>query len=564
MTTDNNPSVDNGKPQATQEECLKMAQLGKKAWNEWQQNTPIDFVDFSGIDFETKNINFSNFIFESRVSFKNSIFGTDENCNFNNTTFKKAVHFNDCTFANNATFNNVIFYQICFFERVKFQKESSFLQIEFKSNAEFINCQFNGKVNFSNSKFSKGNTFINSQFFDDAIYSPSIVTGSADFQNCIFHKTANFSNIKIEKAALFAKTRFESTAYFRGVNFQDIAIFRAAEFRGDADFSNTSFLKSSNFKYTQFGGLTNFEKAIFTEIADFRATQFISDELLHEKHQDSAINFSGALFHSDAIFNISHWNSLQPIYRERYAERKKWSEQHGVSTEKLASTDFRGAQFNGNTSFQGRKFIGPTDFGPLVEERNIRATIFKYAPNFHECEFHQNTTFHKARFPPPSGNDSAARAYRTLKLAFSKKYDLRQEQNFYKLEMLEELKSDKASKYFISILFSWLSDFGFSIGRPLILILLSTILATSAYGLLADLEFCNPNSNGCDMFGTLLQFSLFAIPGFEKISLDAIYPLFKSENLNTWTIVILFIHKLIMLLSLFLLGLALRNLFKMK
>lgn len=69
------------------------------------------------------------------------------------------------------------------------------------------------------------------------------------------------------------------------------------------------------------------------------------------------------------------------------------------------------------------------------------------------------------------------------------------------------------------------------------------------------------------MTGPLIQFaSAHALPGFEKFAEPGGKLLFGKdlESLGVWTVLTLLLHKAVSVLALFLIGLALRNLFKMK
>ena len=120
---------------------------------------------------------------------------------------------------------------------------------------------------------------------------------------------------------------------------------------------------------------------------------------------------------------------------------------------------------------------------------------------------------------------------------------------------------------FLYTLFAGLSNFGFSIFRPAILFVSVLFLMTLLYAWQAGLHPCFPSEATCNKTGPLIQFATAsAIPGFEKLAEPAGKLLFgkELENLGVWTVLTLLLHKAVSLLALFLIGLALRNLFKMK
>lgn len=102
-------------------------------------------------------------------------------------------------------------------------------------------------------------------------------------------------------------------------------------------------------------------------------------------------------------------------------------------------------------------------------------------PKFHGCELHQDTSFEGAEFPKPTGSEEAARAFRTLKLAFSKQQAIREEQRFFKLEMEEETLRETGLKRQLFVTYKYFSDYGFSITRPFTLLIFFPALYVSLF-----------------------------------------------------------------------------------
>ncbi len=241
-------------------------------------------------------------------------------------------------------------------------------------------------------------------------------------------------------------------------------------------------------------------------------------------------------------------------------------------------------------NFSGRTFFGETSFGRLIQEISTfeyldgqrkpspkklpkgHPVTFNKAPLFHNCKLHQNTTFDGSIFPEPSSdpteNDIAARAYRTLKLAFSQHQAVREEHRFFRLEMAEEAARAPGRLKWMFLLYSYFSDYGFSLNRPMYLLLATFPIFALIYSWLADLTLCWYWAEDCQIKSELWQFTLMQtlpLPGFDKWSESL------REGLSLkggWKIALLpvfvMLHKAIALLAVFLFGLALRNLFKMK
>jgi len=286
-----------------------------------------------------------------------------------------------------------------------------------------------------------------------------------------------------------------------------------------------------------------------------------------------------------------NWEDLHHVYCEsRLKIATDWAEQHGLSPDTFKSISFAGATFEGQVDFSGRTFTGATSFGCLAEivkifnytsdEQRVKKELpkgqpvkFGKPPLFHGCKLHQDTTFDGADFPEPSSdsreNDIAARAYRTLKLALSQHQATHDEQRFFRLEMAEEAqRAPQYARRLLLRLYSFFSDYGFSVSRPFVWLWLIPLLVTVQ--ILANFTPCLPWQAKCQIRYDLLQFVLMQalpLPGLDKWSDSLRQCLFPTAS-GAWQGImltgILMLHKALSLLAVFLMGLALRNLFKMK
>jgi uncharacterized protein YjbI with pentapeptide repeats len=404
---------------------------------------------------------------------------------------------------------------------------------------DFSGFRFREYANFSNAKFSN----------------------RAKFDGAIFDGPVDFSGAEFKERAYFGGVKFGSTANFSGVNFQRKARFGGAQF-GDW----------SNFKGARFSGDTNFGGAQFGIGADFRDAEFSSSVAFTGAQFGVFTRFDGSCFRGRAIFSATDWAFIATVYEELDAA-KKWAELRGISPEVFKDISFRGVHFGGRVDFSGRMFSGPTSFARLSNDfvRN-QPVVFAKAPLFHNCKLTQDISFDGAEFRPelPSSvdDDTAARAYRTLKLAFAQQQALREEQMFFRLELAEEEKRAPPTQRSLFLLYRWTSDYGFSLKRPLHLLLFACPIFMLIYAGLAGLTPCLSLQAGCEINYKLIQFLLLQslpLPGLDKWSDGLRESLFTIPG---WRSVVLplfvMLHKGISLLAVFLFGLALRNLFKMK
>ncbi|MFM7697105.1 MAG: hypothetical protein ACKO5X_00535 [Limnohabitans sp.] len=134
--------------------------------------------------------------------------------------------------------------------------------------------------------------------------------------------------------------------------------------------------------------------------------------------------------------------------------------------------------------------------------------------------------------------------------------------------MEEETLRETGLKRWLFRVYKELSDYGFSISRPLKYDGFSVMALTSVYGLLSWLGHCGLTVQACQFAPQWLEFSLLQslpLPGLDKLSeaaSKAFWPAGAWWGLVLSALVIL--HKTISIATLFLVGLALRNLFKLK
>ncbi len=371
---------------------------------------------------------------------------------------------------------------------------------------------------------------------------PAYLSSDGEYINC-----ANFHHsIFRDDPINFSMFDFGDGADFSNAKFQSKVNFNGAQFGSDTNFSRIEFRLDVGFFGAQFGNGVRFIDTYFLGHANFLGVQFGHDA-----------SFDGAKFCSTARFGAQQWTDFYDHFGERFEERKRHAEENGLSPMTFLDITFGGVEFDQGVSFAGRNFDGAVDFS---------GAKFSKAPRFHGCRLHQDINFDGTFFPQAQGNNAAARAYRTLKLAFAQQQAIREEQRFFKLEMQEEAARETGWLRWLYRTYSVISDFGFSISRPLVLFVLTTFFATLIYADQAGLIFDPAGSQTA----ALVQFSIAsAIPGLEKLAEPAGIRLFGDlakgiANYNVWVVFTLLAHKAASLLALFLIGLALRNLFKMK
>jgi hypothetical protein len=400
-----------------------------------------------------------------------------------------------------------------------------------------------------------------------------------------YKNAVNFSNLELIADLDFSGFNFGDGSTFQNSTFGDFSDFRLAKFGQSASFENTHFAGFfANFLGAQFGFGSRFIGVTFECTAQFDGAQFDEFACFSEAIFHSGAYFRGAqlgrhaqfdcvTFHKGAFFQGSNWESIEGKYGLDYESHKQWSIRKGLEPNKFASISFSGSVFNREVSFENREFTDTTSFGLCEVKGGARvATQFLSAPKFHNCKFHQNTSFEGAQFPSTNGSEEAARAYRTLKLAFAQQQAIREEQRFFKLEMEEEAARETGLRSFLYRVYKYTSDFGFSAWLPLkTLILYSALFCSALYFFALGVSHPALQSMGLINFPELLskwlQFTIanmVPLPdsGFLK---DLRLHLFgPSPFASVIALIVEITQKFLALVGYFLIGLALRNLFKMK
>ncbi len=315
-------------------------------------------------------------------------------------------------------------------------------------------------INFSRAVFRKSATFEKVFFNGDAV-----------FEEASFYGVANFNYARFLCHALFDGVRFKERTSFALVDFQGQAHFPRSEFHAHTMFQNTRFKASDTHKPSNYSLVIDDPNNI-REI-DFTHVRFLS-----------TVDFRRAEFHREVDFSDSLFDK---------------------------EVRFQGAEFHGKTQFHNCRFHGKTIFD--TDEGNLergdgqpKRTEFFKVPEFYSAELHEGTGILQAKLPSVDGSDESRRAYRTLKLAFSRYQAVREEQFCYRREIMEEQEQlarelegqtesgeagqltfsrqelrEKKWRYRFLRIYGCLSDYGFSIVRPAIFLFATFCLSWVLY-----------------------------------------------------------------------------------
>ncbi len=418
------------------------------------------------------------------------------------------------------------------------------------NRTDFSNRDYSGLL-FRLQGFNFGDfaMFDNSTWNDESIFNNSTWGNSSTFDNAHFGDKCSFTDSTWGAHNSFKNTEWGLNCLFNSASWGDYSKFSGAKWGELCFFTNAKWATCPTFFNATFGAYCHLSFCTW----------------------DQGASFDGAKFHGGIIFKGSTFEGTL-----RFPS--------AVNADTFPEIDFSGCVFKGDVDFGGRKFLSKTNFGPLLDRSpkvngdrhdlehqgvasHNSSVIFFKPPNFHGCELNQDTSFEGAVFPAPTGSEEAARAYRTLKLAFSKQQASREENRFFILEMDEEAKAARwlqkefpfIGRKILFVIYKRLSNYGTSFWKPTVA-LLSIWLTFACVYTSYDASLCFVFDKNCELQIGWLQYSLvqsLPLPGLDP-SKSALNP----EKLIPVALQVL--HKSLSLGTLFLIGLALRNLFKLK
>jgi len=530
------------------EELITLVRQGSEVWNAWAKENQGRTVDFTNYDFTEsghEGISFKDFIFPGVVSFANAKF---DNADFSNAIFSGDVsYFTDAKFLGKLTaFWNVVFDGNADFTNTTFSGGSTY----------FFDAKFNGpSVEFSNAIFSGGNVR-----FENAVFSGKWVR----FDNVEFcGRNANFSNVKFTGGDVdFSNAKFEGGIIdFSGVEFSGgFVIFDGALFTsiGTTSFDKVIFsggnahFRSTNFSgtYTSFlsaefsGGMGDFYGAKFgSSRTDFGSTSFIggNTDFSWSVFDGGSVNFSWADFYGgDTLFDSARFSA--------------------------GEVGFYGAEFSG-----GAVSFADAVFGYSLD---LESTYFSEVPDFRRTKLTAHLTVQgvhvdfQSKSAGPHGvfsmavDEFDADKYRRLKELAVLARDHEGEQEFFAKELKAKRFYGTTGMALVwSYLYEWCSDFGRSTYRPLALLTCTWFICGIGYFLAAGIIAGDPTKSLLDGF----RLSAATLVPFVAVSKSAMTTAQKNlfgDHVPFGIDAVAFVEGILGLAFVFLIGLALRNRFR--
>lgn len=391
---------------------------------------------------------------------------------------------------------------------------------------------------------------------------PSTPYGHFDYKNIADFSDTDFRGMawQFGGGIWFHDFKFGSGASFKGAKFPRYTSFDRAVFGESSDFSNTFVDARSSFKETKFLENTKLESMTVEDWIDFDYAELEGNNSFAKSSFGHCTRFNGARFGPDISFNDCFFRQAVcfETIQDTTKEKINWTP-YDHTSDTFNAISFKRCLFKEDVSFKNREFRDTTTFD---------GAVFGRPPIFFGCTLHQDMCFKDVTFPRPTGKESSARAYRHLRLSFGQLQAPHEEQLFFRLEMAEIAKGLAGGKRWLFLAYEKLSCYGSSISRPLMAYLISFIFFSCVYGVLSWATHCLPDQQKCSFDVSGIEFSILQaipLPGLEKMADTLKTELISSGGyISLVATLFIILQKSISILLIFLIGLALRNTFRIK
>lgn len=425
---------------------------------------------------------------------------------------------------------------------------------------------FRGDVIFDDLEFPAGFTFQGARF-----------AGSASFVDTRFLGPVVFREIRIGKGVRFERTVFAASVAFNGgqtyssgaqITFKDVRAIPSLTFDEFSSSGNSGVtfeavsIGDLSLRRAQLNGILSLMNVHVTGDAKFDAATFRQGIVAKECTFDGVASFVNT-----ALLQAATFDGTKFLRNANFHIEPTTLDPQRSNADQMHFSSFVGARFQERARFDRRRFIGQVAF---------TGAHFQVAPEFFDVEFADEVDFERATYGSITKDNAAEaeRRYRALKLKVSEKQSHRQELIFFAQEMAAKRWTERdAGIAFLHACYGALSGFGQSVGRPLIGLACVYLLFAALYALGLDsstIGACIADSKGCfvawERIGSIATLSFAGLAPFldaGKLQVAALTTL-KAQPAPLWLNIALWVEALVALLFLFLVGLGLRNVFRLK
>lgn len=329
------------------------------------------------------------------------------------------------------------------------------------------------------------------------------------FNSCCFHDNVSFRHYVFARA-YFSLAAFAGHADFDSTTFAEFACFSGATFARQAHFFSATFARGAHFFSATFAESLRFDGATFVEAADFKSATFTGNA-----------RFCSATFASNVDFGIATF---------------------------AGHVDFRIVTFNAMVIFTNADMKAPTDFGGCRFQ--------KYPPQFPGAKLHEGTVWRGVSWPRPPKNPKDAGlftdAYERLKLEMDRLKKHEDELMFFAKELQCRRVAAGPFRGLPIAAYGALCHYGQSYLLPLGWLLAVILVGAVLFWLMPGWDFLRAlGVSTANALGPL---------GLRKELVDPLV----LKDLSRWLQFLTGVQMVMGLVLLFLIGLGLRNRFRMK
>ncbi len=354
--------------------------------------------------------------------------------------------------------------------------------------------------------------------------------------------TIDFRSYEFDENINFSYFIFPLSIDFREAQFSGDADFYKAQFSGSAKFTDAQFSGDAIFWEAQFSGDARFYKAPFSGDAIFWEAQFSGDAIFWEAQFSGDAFFTGAQFSGGTFFTKANF---------------------------LGNTIFLGAQFKQQSLFINLKFndkshAPPTDFRQTDFNRPPLVTDFP-------SELSQFITANKNRERDRGFYKDCEDKFRELKKLAEGNNNHQKSLEFYACELYCQRRTTgglRNPKNWVSYLYGLFSGYGLSLWRPTILWFVVMLLGFVSQAVLDEKTSISFSPAAIERAAFYISPSIppfVNTPLYQKEVRHRLYPNKDKQyqgQLPMRNRLIRFMQTLVTFVSLFFIGLALRNRFK--
>lgn len=398
------------------------------------------------------------------------------NLNIDEAEFAPGSTFENSLIKNKANFYRTKWPDRTFFRNSIFGENTCFFESQFKGSADFRACRFMGSTDFQDSIFEGSITFANSVFGRHAHYSDFTRFGgarfltSASFDDALFMDRVDFGGICSGRTLRGnGEVMREKPSSQREAASFDYFSFRRAIFIGPVDFSDRIFSRSMPNEQGAFDRVEFYDLVKCSNINMHRGVSFVG------------ANFEASLGNDIALFRVGGKKVGNDVSntRSRFDEKLDQIAEHWIG-KKPNRNDFGE---DGEKRYQECAKEWQEKFRKFRREflsRRTKRAKFEHENANYEVEYFR----------------ALEDCFCTLRQLHEERRDRVEEVKFHRLEMLARRRrgADIPSwDRLLSFVYEIIADFGTSLVRPLLVLVLVVFVFAVTYSFLLALPFSWPN-----------------------------------------------------------------------